>query len=392
MQSIIKVTFFSTFPPDVCGIGNYTYSLSKALQDQGIKVSVMTKYQGKGKYIYDGISCYGCNYPDTSIHIFKKQITVPLRYLQEKPDILHYQYSHGIYGATFHLFSALPIILKRKYVITIHEPPTINRPGGDYIPEKLDILIEKKFYKHASALLFLSEHAKEDALNYFGFNESDINYEVIPCAGTLPYDKNDTFKINIEETARKLRERIGAEFILFCPGLVSAPKNYHLVIEALPMILEKIGDIKLVIGGAHPERKEALKYDKALRDMVKQKRLEDKVIFTGIMDKNEYPAYVAAADLLVLPYSMITQSSHLFNAVLFGTPVLASDFPGFKNPIKKYNAGRILTDLSPSYIADRVVDILYSKINVDTELFLKECSWEKIGNKHVELYEKIFKS
>ena len=124
----------------------------------------------------------------------------------------------------------------------------------------------------------------------------------------------------------RLRERVGGDgpIVLF-QGWISAERN----IETLVAAMAHVGaDARLaIIGyGDHEPR---------LREIARERGLEERVVFLGRVEPDEILAYTAGADLGVIPYLPIDLNhrycspNKFFEFVLSGVPVLAHDLPFF---------------------------------------------------------------
>ena len=74
------------YPPMLGGVGRFTYNLVKSLRSSNLDVRVVSDTHGSGDY--QGLSPYN-----------KRNSELLLNIIQEyKPDIVHIQHEHGLYG------------------------------------------------------------------------------------------------------------------------------------------------------------------------------------------------------------------------------------------------------------------------------------------------------
>ncbi|MGF7024157.1 glycosyltransferase family 4 protein [Sphingobacterium sp. HSC-15S19] len=96
----MKITMVTgSFPPDVCGVGDYTYFLNKEIRKSGYEISIF----------------YRKNWNLFNFAIYLRQL------LSNRADYYHLQYPTEGYGYSFlplFLFAFLP---KKSRIITIHE-------------------------------------------------------------------------------------------------------------------------------------------------------------------------------------------------------------------------------------------------------------------------------
>ena len=74
-------------------------------------------------------------------------------------------------------------------------------------------------------------------------------------------------------------------------------------------------------------------YERAAPAPSKTSGLEDHVRFVGFVASADVPALFAAARVVVVPYTKVTQSSVLGTATVAGDPVVATDLPGLRGPV-----------------------------------------------------------
>lgn len=123
------------------------------------------------------------------------------------------------------------------------------------------------------------------------------------------------------QARRELRLDNDTPVILFF-GFVRPYKGLRYLIEALPLVLEKL-DVHLLIAG------EFWDGEQPYREQIQLLRLEEHVTVVNQYVPNEQiGTYFAVADLVVLPYVDATQSGIVQMAFGFGVPVLSTTVGG----------------------------------------------------------------
>jgi glycosyltransferase involved in cell wall biosynthesis len=123
---------------------------------------------------------------------------------------------------------------------------------------------------------------------------------------------------------RQLRQRLGvgdAPLALYV-GHISYGSEVSLALEALPQVLETVGDIRLVIVGSGDGVS-------PLQEQARRMGLAERVVFAGQVDQRHLPVYLAAADLALYPYrdSLINRAkspSKITAYMAMGRPIVAS--------------------------------------------------------------------
>jgi glycosyltransferase involved in cell wall biosynthesis len=80
----------------------------------------------------------------------------------------------------------------------------------------------------------------------------------------------------------------------------------------------------------------------------------------GVLRGQELSDFYAACDVLVLPSVNFTETFGLVQveAMLCGTPVIASDLPGVREAIRVTGMGRITPPRDPDKLAETIVDVI----------------------------------
>jgi glycosyltransferase involved in cell wall biosynthesis len=111
----------------------------------------------------------------------------------------------------------------------------------------------------------------------------------------------------------------------------------------IELLIDSIGDLlsrgtRLVIAGKGPHRP-------ALERHAARRGLQNSVIFTGHISRNEVIAYVKKAKVTVIPYEQnplteIALPNKLFEYMAYGKPIVYPDFPGFREVLGGENDGK----------------------------------------------------
>lgn len=137
--------------------------------------------------------------------------------------------------------------------------------------------------------------------------------------------------------------------VLLFFGFVREYKGLHVLLEALPQVLEEYPDVHLVIAGEpydDPERYHRL---------IRQYDLGDRVHWHNRYIPSEVvPTYFCAADLVVQPYVSATQSGVAQIATHFEVPMVVTDVGGLAETIPHEDAGFVVPPENPSALAAAV--------------------------------------
>jgi glycosyltransferase involved in cell wall biosynthesis len=193
--------------------------------------------------------------------------------------------------------------------------------------------------------------------------------EIIP-------DGIDIERFNPKIDGEEIRKRHGINgFLIFSSGRMVERKGFKYLIEAMPFILSEFQNTKLIIGGDGPEKKN-------LEELAEKLKIKDKVILPGFIPEEDFPKYMKAADVFVLPSIVDSRgdtegsATILLEAMACETPVVGTKVGGIPNAIKDNVVGFLVEQKNSRQLADKIIMLLGDKR-------LRE-KLGKIGRKYVE--------
>jgi len=182
--------------------------------------------------------------------------------------------------------------------------------------------------------------------------------------------------------------------IIFC-GKHFAPKcGTEYAVRAMPWILKRFSTATLVLAGM-----ETTWRDTCVR-AAKELGVTDRVLFCGQVPHEQMPAYIAAADVCVVPsvpVEGVEEATSLFalESMACGKAVVASKIGGLRSIIENWRTGVLVPPGSPGAIAQAVVELLRHRDLRDTigaaarEYVDERRSWPHIANEVHDIYESV---
>ena len=138
--------------------------------------------------------------------------------------------------------------------------------------------------------------------------------------------------------------------VLLFFGFVRKYKGLHVLLEALPSVLEALPDAHLVVAGEPYDDPEFY------RQIIRANGLTDHVHwYDEYIPSDEVPTVFCAADLVVQPYVSATQSGVAQIATHFEVPMVVTDVGGLAETIPHEEVGFVVPPETPSALADSVV-------------------------------------
>jgi glycosyltransferase involved in cell wall biosynthesis len=301
---------------------------------------------------------------------------------------------HQPFSALGVIQSALSKKIKKIYIchsLSFEEYISRNeKPKGLYgkILYGLNILarkwIEKRVLNSSDEIIALSQFTKEKLIKVHKIPNQKIS--IIP--GGV-----DLFRFRPTDSKKEIRCRLQIpeeKVILFSVRNLVQRMGLENLIDAISIVITKIPDIYLVIGGDGPLK------DK-LMEMVRGLGIEESIRFEGFIPKEILPDYYKMADLFILPtlelegFGLVTIES-----MASGVPVLGTPVGGTKEILGKFNPKFLFKDTTSDSLAALII-VKYQIIKENPEEWQEislKCrhfvennySWEK----HVDALEKYF--
>ena len=233
----------------------------------------------------------------------------------------------------------------------------------------LDRFLTKRVLKQGDCYIVQSKKDEKDLLSII----SDANYR----RTVLPTFNIFKFKNMSKQEGRKLLHMNSDEKVLLFFGFVREYKGLKHAINAMPGIVERLSNVKLLIVGDFGSNKQDY------LDLIAQNCVEDFIeIHDGYIPDQEVEKYFAACDLTVLPYESATQSGIVQIAFSFEKPVLVTNVGGLPDVVINDKTGYIVEPKKPEAIAEAVIDFFEKgKGTVFEEYVRKESyrfSWERM--------------
>jgi glycosyltransferase involved in cell wall biosynthesis len=189
-----------------------------------------------------------------------------------------------------------------------------------------------------------------------------------------------------EKSRAKLSLALSDKIILFVGALI-AYKSPQLLIEALPTILSRVPDARLIFVGDGPMRK-------ALETLAAKTGVSDKVKFAGVVVGQPKMLYYQAADVFALPSALNTEVFPivLLEASASGVPMVVSKLPTFKCLIEEGFNGYMAAPGDITSLADKLSIVLSQPglretMGNNARLRVKNFSWQTIAKATEGIYE-----
>lgn len=233
--------------------------------------------------------------------------------------------------------------------------------------------------------------------------------------GRTTWDKACTSQINPDATYHFCNETLREEFYnhmwtldqcesfsIFTSQASYPIKGIHFVLEAMPLILKRFPQTKLYIAGPDITKVYTIKqkiklssYGKHIRDLIKEYKLGESVIFTGVLDEKQMCQRYLKSHVFVCPSSIENSPNSLGEAMILGVPSVASYVGGIPDILKDHEEGFLYHHDAPYMLAHYVSEIFENKdlsmrfSNKAREHALKTHDRDENTRNLIEIYEEI---
>lgn len=222
-------------------------------------------------------------------------------------------------------------------------------------------------------LIAVSPSARATAMSTF-----PGDYELIP-------NGVDTKRFSPEGPSVPLASP-GDSIILFV-GRDEPRKGLGVLLRAFELLLERIPHARLVLVGP------GLSNSRALGSL--PLKVRDGLICVGEVGADELPAYYRAADIFCAP-SIESESFGitLVEAMACGTPVIASDIPGYEYVVEVAGGGFLFSPGDAGELATLIANLLADeeargKVATNALEGAKRFSWERVGEEIEKYYLEV---
>lgn len=347
MRILIALTYYR---PHYSGLTIYAERLARALADRGHQVTVLTSryHQDLASYeVRDGVEVIRLN--------------VMMRI------------SKGV------LMPAIPFqalkLLRRVDVVSLHVPQLdaafiamLSRLLGKptLLTYHCDLRLPEGFINHlANQVSHLANHISASASHAIVTNTRDYaehspflkrylsKLRVIPPPVVLPAVGEADLDAFREKANILPRQRI-----IGMAARLATEKGVEYLVEALPRVVRQHPEARVLFVGQYQDVFGEEAYARRLAPAIAE--LGTHWTYMGVMEPAEFAAFLRLAEVTILPSLNSTESFGMvqIESMVCGTPVVASNLPGVRQPVLNTRMGRVVPVADAGALADAINDIL----------------------------------
>ncbi|MDD2227815.1 MAG: glycosyltransferase [Candidatus Cloacimonetes bacterium] len=160
-------------------------------------------------------------------------------------------------------------------------------------------------------------------------------------------------------------------------GLIKPYKGLDVLLDAMPLVLSKIPDAKLVIAGE--VYGDSSPYHKQIDYLGIARSVETHFRY---ISEPEVSSFFSNANLCILPYKSASQSGVIATSYSFGVPVLASDVGGSGEYILPGETGDLVSPNNPVKLAEGIINHFSQEKDMRPSImeYNKRHSWSSLAD------------
>lgn len=322
----------------------------------------------------NGAKCYGFHENPDTPEIYDRRLEREFREILEKakPDMIH------IFGTEFpHALAAARAFGKPERTLIgiqglCYEIAKVYMAG---LPEEVQRKVTFRDFLRRDSL-----KQQQEKFYLRGKNEMEAISLAGHITGRTRFDREGTSRINAKALYHSMNETMRSSFYegMWDPeacekhsiflGQGDYPlKGFHFLLQAMPEIIKKYPDTILYVAGnsviSHQTVKEKIKlpaYGKYLLTLIRNYRLEDRVVMLGKLSETEMKQQFLRSNVFVCASVLENSPNTVGEAMLLGVPVVASRAGGIPDMIADGCEGLLFETGNPADLVS-AVDKVFSK-------------------------------
>ncbi|HSR31616.1 MAG TPA: glycosyltransferase family 4 protein [Anaerolineae bacterium] len=347
MKVLLVLTYYH---PHVSGLTIYVQRLATALAQRGHQVTVLTSRYDRAlpaEEVIDGVHVVRA---PVQFRVSKGVIMLTFPFLAWRLIRQHDVVSVHLPQFEASLLGLLGRLAGRPVVLTYHCDLQLPRGWFNRVLDKV-VFVSNYLAGHlAQAAVAYTQDFAEHSHFLSRFLHK---VRVIPPPVIMPSPDQASVKAFQAEHDLAGRPTVGMA------ARLATEKGVEVLIEATPRLLEAFPRLKVLFAGQYEGVMGEEAYYRRLMPMIEQLG-EEHWEFLGILTQQQMPAFYAACDLLVVPSLNSTESFGLVQveAMLCGTPSIASNLPGVRQPPRMTGMGEVVPIGDSVALAESIIRIL----------------------------------
>lgn len=346
MKILVALTYYR---PHISGLTIYVQRLAEALADMGHSVTVLTSRYDAALSLNEDMDGVRVVRVPVAFRL-SKGVVMP-RFGLEATRLVR---SHDVLSLHLPQFDAAGLALRgslmgRPTVLTYHcdlKLPVglVNRAAN--LTVGLANGVSAKFADRIVA--YTMDYAENSP---FLSRYLDKVQVIPPPVEVPPIEENELNKFRDDHA-------IQTGPVIGMASRLAAEKGVEILLRALPVILERYPEARVMFAGQYLNVLGEAEYATRLEPLLSE--FNSQWTFLGVLRPREMAAFFRSCDVTVLPSLNSTESFGLvqIESMICGTPVVASDLPGVRQPVLTTGMGKISAIGDEQALAQAILEVL----------------------------------
>ncbi|MDQ4071722.1 MAG: glycosyltransferase family 4 protein [Actinomycetota bacterium] len=378
------------YPPLIeGGLARHVRKLAEGLVTEGVEVHVITRGHEESPPEEEvcGVTVHRVREPDRPRDLgafvawIEHMNADMLAAGVELGDRVAFDLVHGhdwlVAGAGDHLAKRFRCPL----AVTIHATEYGRHQGWvDTHPQSYIHGVERWMANRAERVIACSSYMREHVADVYGLDEARIS--VIPNG----IDPKELVPVD-DEAALRARFAAPHERLVLLVGRLVYEKGFQLALEALPGLIERVGDLRFLVAGSGTAEAE-------LRRQAADLGLDDHGTFLGWIGDDVLHSLYRIADLTVVPSIYEPFGLVALEAMASGCPCLVADTGGLREVVPNEDVGlrfRSRDAASLSAMAERVLvdGSLRDRLVTEASEHVLTFDWADVARQTAGVYREL---
>ena len=339
------------------GMNVYVRQLAAALGDLGMEIDIFTREHAgvanRIETIGPNVRVIHIRAGEPEAHVGELYAHLP-EFLEQlnafrEEEGLEYDVVHSHYWLSSWVGRELSQAIGAPHVVTFHTLSLIKMQSraGEVEPAERPV-VEAEVMASADRIIAFSPHERDAMARLYGADASKVS--LVPCGVDLSVFRP------LDQKSVRARLGLNGEKILLYVGRIEPLKGLELLVETAAQ-MDSGETVRLIVVGADANGDHELD---RVKQLARERDLEDQIDFVGQVDHKELPLYYNAADVCVVPSYYESFGLVALEAMACGTPVVATRVGGLSTIIHHGRTGYLKSWRCPEAFANSVEMIISS--------------------------------
>ncbi|MGD9001724.1 MAG: glycosyltransferase family 4 protein [Anaerolineae bacterium] len=380
MKVLIVLTYYR---PHTSGLTIYAERLAKGLAARGHDVTVLT-------------SQFDRSLPTEEMQDGVRVVRAPVLFRVSKGVIMptfgflatRLVRQHDVVSLHLPQFDAAGVAVRcrlmgRPSVLTYHCDLTLPAGWFNWIVNRVVLLMNHAAGHLADRVVAYTEDFAQHSPFLQAFRDK---IEVIPPPVELP-------KVSAGAVAafKKIHNLDESGPVIGMAARLATEKGVEVLLRALPRVLEEYPGARILFAGQYKNVVGEEAYARRLAPLFKE--FEDHWRFLGVLRPVQMAAFYPNLDVIVVPSLNSTESFGLVQveAMLCGTPAIASNLPGVRQPVEQTGMGQVVPIGDSDALAEAIVEVIGLRQDFvrPQEEIVERWSTERTAKRYETLFEQL---